>query len=69
MASTSSSVGFGTGWAYRCQVCTGAATWRLERYGDAVVTWADDQHLLAVLLSAQAGRTQKARVVVTRHDS
>ena len=32
----------------RCEFCSGPPGWRLERYGDAVVTWACNEHLAAV---------------------
>jgi hypothetical protein len=31
--------------AYRCRVCAGPPTWRLDRHGDAVVDWSCDDHL------------------------
>lgn len=35
--------------AYYCLGCDGVAPWRLERQGDAVVTWACDEHLAGVV--------------------
>jgi hypothetical protein len=34
--------------AYRCQVCHGDGVWRIDRRGDAVVSWACREHLSAV---------------------
>jgi hypothetical protein len=31
--------------AFRCGVCDGEPIWRIERYGDAVVSWACAPHL------------------------
>lgn len=31
--------------AYRCGLCDDPPSWRLTRYGDAVVTWACTDHL------------------------
>ena len=38
-------LGRGHGYAYRCEVCDGAPAWRLDRTGDAVVSWACADHL------------------------
>lgn len=35
--------------AYCCEACDGDAVWRIERHGDAAVTWACEVHLHAVL--------------------
>lgn len=46
-------------WSNRCEGCPGepppeeSAVWRLERWGDAVVTWACDEHLVGVLRGLQ----------------
>lgn len=37
-----------TGRAFRCEVCDGEPRWRLDRRGDAVVSWACPEHLAAV---------------------
>jgi hypothetical protein len=34
--------------AFRCEICDGMPGWRIERQGDAVVSWACDAHLSAV---------------------
>ena len=34
--------------AYRCAICDGDPRWRLDRTGDATVSWACDSHLPAV---------------------
>jgi len=31
--------------AFRCQICSGERWWRIERQGDAVVSWACTEHL------------------------
>lgn len=35
----------GHAYAFHCAVCNGKAPWRIERYGDAVVSWACAPHL------------------------
>ncbi len=39
--------------AFRCEVCDGAPGWRLERRGDAVVSWACSSHLAEVCRGLQ----------------
>jgi hypothetical protein len=39
--------------AYRCEVCDDTPNWRLDRQGDAVVTWACHRDLHVVLLRLQ----------------
>jgi len=39
--------------AYRCEICDEQPTWRLDRYGDAVVSWACNRHLAVVAHSLQ----------------
>lgn len=39
--------------AYRCEVCSGAPDWRIERLGDAIVSWACDPHLAEVCRGMQ----------------
>lgn len=34
--------------AYCCEVCDGRPDWRLERHGDAAVSWACHNHLALV---------------------
>jgi hypothetical protein len=34
--------------AYRCETCEGEPLWRIERWGDAVVSWACAVHLCIV---------------------
>lgn len=34
--------------AYLCEICEEKPTWRLDRHGDAVVSWACNQHLAGV---------------------
>lgn len=34
--------------AFCCQICDGTPRWRVDRYGDAAVTWACNPHLPAV---------------------
>lgn len=34
--------------AFRCEICHGEPRWRIERRGDAVVSWACDPHLADV---------------------
>lgn len=34
--------------AYCCEVCDGRPDWRLDRHGDAVVSWACHEHLAIV---------------------
>ena len=41
-------------YAYCCEVCADTnPRWRIERSGDAVVSWADDDHLAAVVSGLQ----------------
>lgn len=35
----------GHGYAYRCETCDTLPDWRVTRLGDAVVTWACNEHL------------------------
>jgi len=30
---------------FHCAMCDGDARWRIDRYGDAVVSWACEEHL------------------------
>lgn len=39
--------------ANRCEVCAGNPNWRFDRKGDAVVSWACNDHLLEVLMNLQ----------------
>lgn len=41
------------GAAFRCEVCSGEQMWRIERWGDAVVTWACPEHLSQVCETLQ----------------
>lgn len=34
--------------AYCCEVCDGRPDWRIDRFGDAVTTWACHHHLASV---------------------
>jgi hypothetical protein len=34
--------------AFHCEVCDGKPRWRLDRRGDAIVSWACDPHLATV---------------------
>jgi hypothetical protein len=36
------------GAAFRCEICSGEPMWRIERWGDAVVTWACPWHMSRV---------------------
>ena len=38
---------------YRCDSCDGLPDWRIERFGDAVVSWACFRHLSYVCLTLQ----------------
>jgi hypothetical protein len=53
--------------AFRCQVCEGPYTWRIDRRGDAVVSWADDAHLAEVCVSLQRD-WETTELVVTQPD-
>lgn len=50
--------------AHRCETCDSLPAWRLERVGDAVVTWVDDRHLPEVLRRLQRS-WERTEVVVT----
>jgi hypothetical protein len=53
--------------AYRCEVCGCIPHWRLEREGDAVVTWSCDLHLTRVLFGLRRS-SERTRVVVQAFD-
>jgi hypothetical protein len=40
--------------AFYCAICDGEPMWRIERHGDAVISWACAEHL-----SEEAGRLQR----------
>jgi hypothetical protein len=50
--------------AYRCQECNARPDWRLERRGDAVVTWTCGDHLVLVLWQLQRP-VERTEIVVT----
>jgi hypothetical protein len=54
-------------YAYRCEICNAMPLWRIERRGDAVVTWAcmDPGHLVTVLDRLQRS-WETTELVVTR---
>lgn len=56
-----------TGQAFRCHFapehCTDVTRWRLDRVGDAIVSWACDRHLTAVVEDLQRPR-ERTEVVV-----
>lgn len=60
-----------TGQAYRChfapEFCSYVTRWRLDRIGDAVVSWACDQHLVAVVEDLQRPRERTEVVVKLAH--
>jgi hypothetical protein len=61
---------FGHAPAYRCEVCHGESSWRLDRYGDAVVSWACDTDLAALLRAGQRpGERTKISVMLRRTGS
>lgn len=39
--------------AYRCETCDGPPLWRIDRWGDAVVSWACAEHLSEVCVGLQ----------------
>ena len=40
--------------AFDCEICNAPnAPWRIERTGDAVISWADSEHLARVCLRLQ----------------
>lgn len=43
----------GGSYAFRCRTCDGSPHWRLERRGDAVVSWACGNHLGLVAAALQ----------------
>ena len=45
---TTKDADMGSGFASRCEVCDLDPRWRLDRRGDAVVSWACDPHLAEV---------------------
>ena len=54
-------------YAFRCEVCAAMPLWRIERRGDAVVSWAcmDGGHLVTVLDRLQRS-WEITELVVTR---
>lgn len=59
-------------WSNRCEMCPGeppppeSAVWRLDRVGDAVISWACNEHLPAVLEGLQRGHEVTEVVVRSR---
>jgi hypothetical protein len=41
--------------AYHCEKCDGVASWRMDRRGDAAVSWSCNVDVDAVLLRLQRG--------------
>jgi hypothetical protein len=57
------------GWAFCCAECaTAKYRWRIERRGDAVVTWACTSHLAAVMIDMQRGWERTQLLVTRTHD-
>ena len=52
--------------AYRCQGCDGLPNWRLDRRGDAVVSWACDDDLIPLLRELQRS-FERTEIVVRQH--
>lgn len=55
-------------YAYRCEVCARPPLWRVERRGDAVISWAcmDPGHLVSVLYGLQRfDRPHPTELIVT----
>jgi len=52
-------------YAYRCEVCDQEPAWRLDRIGDAVVSWACGPHLVLALLRLQ--HADDTQVTVRMH--
>lgn len=51
--------------AYRCQLCDGEPRWRLDRVGDAIVTWACPDHMVLVLADFLPVDKHRDRAAVT----
>lgn len=54
-----------SGCAWRCEVCDGPPMWRLDRHGDAVVSWACASHLL--LTCERLQRDWEITEITVRH--
>lgn len=50
---------------YRCGLCSGRPRWRLDRHGDAVVTWACSDHLILVLADFLPVDSHRDAAVIT----
>lgn len=51
--------------AFHCAVCNGKARWRIDRYGDAVVSWACEPHLTLECAFLQRDWEDRTRLEVT----
>lgn len=40
-------------YAYRCQICSLESVWTIRRHGDAVISWACEEHPNRVCLALQ----------------
>ena len=50
---------------FRCGLCSGEPRWRLDRIGDAIVTWACPDHLVLVLTDFLPVDKHRDQVTVT----
>lgn len=55
-------------YAWRCGVCAGQPTWRVERVGDAVVSWACDRHLAEECDDLQRSNERTILNLLQHHD-
>lgn len=56
-------------WSNRCPLCSGSPPdempeWRLDRHGDAVISWSCDEHLGAVMRGLQRPQDRRTEVSV-----
>ena len=53
--------------AFRCEVCLHRPDWRLDRVGDAVVSWACD-HDLAEVVRRMQRPGEVTQLVIRKHE-
>lgn len=51
--------------AFRCATCNERPRWRLDRIGDAIVTWACPEHMVLVLADFMPLDQHRNQVTVT----
>lgn len=52
--------------AFRCLMDGDVPDWRIERHGDAVITWACDDHLILVLRDLERAKDNPTKFTVFR---